>query len=79
MSYTLWTIMFYFIGSLYLIDWFIAQNKCKSHDKWLMFTPFWPFVPKSFEPDAVNVLKRARVYIIFCAILIFVWKMGIIN
>jgi hypothetical protein len=79
MSYSVWVVAFYVLGTLYLLDWFWAQGKCKPNDKWLMFTPFWPFAAKSFDPDAKGSLKRAKIYMILVVVLIVARSGGIVS
>jgi hypothetical protein len=50
------------IGSLYLYEWGAASNRC--HEKWLMLTPFWVFMPSKFTSEGLEHVKRARIYLV---------------
>ena len=62
MSYAIWTVLYYILGTMYLVDWIIAQGKCEKKDKWLLFTPFWFFYPKLFGDKGKAICRRVQIY-----------------
>ena len=79
MIFVLWVAAFYLLGTLYLIDWFLAQSKCAQANKWIMFTPFWPFLPSRFDDAAQGSLRRVRVYFGLAVVLAGLWLFGLID
>lgn len=74
-----WFISFYILGTFYLVEWFFARSKCKENDKWLMFTPFWFFITKSFDETGKAICRRVQIYFAIAFVLILIWKLGYID
>jgi len=79
MIFALWVAAFYVLGIFYLIDWFLAQNKCHQQYKWLMFTPAWPFLPSRFDDSAHGSLRRVRFYFGLALLLAALWLLGLVE
>ena len=51
-----WYFVFGVLGIAYIISWFNASNHC--NNKWVMLTPFWVLMNKSFDEEGARVCKR---------------------
>ena len=78
MNYYIWVTLFYLLGSLYLVDWFLAQSRIPKNEKWLMFTPIWFFFPKSFGENGKRICTRVQIYFLAAIILFTIWKLGFV-
>ena len=78
MSYAIWVIIFYGLGTLYLVDWMAAQSKCTPKEKWIMFTPIWPFYLKPFDESGKKICRRVRIYFGLGALLYIFWQLGFV-